>query len=62
MIYSFCIALLELINEYSVLAGVREVKTSSSEIEAMYSFLFWQRRREVIVDLEVLCEMKSTRF
>ena len=42
-IYRLRIALLELINEYSELSEVREEKTSSSDMEAMYSFRFWQR-------------------
>ena len=41
---------------------MREEKTSSSDMEAIYSFRFRQKWREVIVYLKVLCEMKSTRF
>lgn len=47
---------------YRELSGVSEENTNSSDMEAMYLLRCWHRRREVIVDLAVLCEMKSTRF
>lgn len=60
--YNIDILIVNSDNGYRELSGVSEENTNSSDMEAMYLLRWWQRRREVIVDLAVLCEMKSTRF
>ena len=60
-IYKTNICVLQLVKAYNELSGVRDEKTSSSEMEATYALRCWQRWRDVLVAEVLNGAMNRTR-